>query len=93
MRIRRGPRLHESHNTRRYADHQSDFSNASAIADRKSGYWNSKPASCSFLGTADQNGDEIRFDVLTRVDTSIEAEYYRHCGLLPYVLRQMLAGD
>ena len=40
---------------------------------------------------SDLDGSEKRFDVLTRVDTSIEAEYYRHAGLLPYVLRQMLA--
>ena len=40
---------------------------------------------------SDLDGSEKRFDVLTRVDTSIEAEYYRHGGLLPYVLRQMLA--
>ena len=57
------------------------------------GQWDSTPASRSFLGTTDLDGAEIRFDVLTRVDTSIEAEYYRHGGLLPYVLRQMLAAE
>ena len=31
------------------------------------------------------------FKVRARVDTAIEAEYYRHGGLLPYVLRQMVA--
>ena len=45
------------------------------------------------MGTTDLDGDEVRFNVLTRVDTSIEAEYYRHGGLLPYVLRQMLATE
>ena len=45
------------------------------------------------MGTADLDATEIRFDVLTRVDTSIEAESYRHGGLLPYVLRQMLAAE
>jgi aconitate hydratase len=29
------------------------------------------------------------FEVLLRVDTPVEAEYYRHGGILPYVLRQL----
>ena len=36
-------------------------------------------------------GDEKRFEVLVRVDTPMEAEYYRRGGILTYVLRQ-LAG-
>ena len=42
--------------------------------------------------TSDDRGEELSFKVRSRVDTSIEAEYYRHGGLLPYVLRQMI-GD
>jgi aconitate hydratase len=30
-------------------------------------------------------------NVLCRIDTPIEVEYYRHGGILPYVLRQLLA--
>ncbi len=30
------------------------------------------------------------FEVLIRLDTSIEVEYYRHGGILPFVLRQLL---
>ena len=26
-----------------------------------------------------------------RIDTPIEAEYYRHGGIMPYVLRQIVA--
>jgi aconitate hydratase len=37
------------------------------------------------------NGVEITFPVLVRVDTPQEVEYYRNGGILPYVLRQ-LAG-
>ena len=48
-------------------------------------------ATVTVCAKSDHDGSEKRFDVLTRVDTSIEAEYYRHGGLLPYVLRQMLA--
>ncbi len=36
------------------------------------------------------DGSERVIQLLSRVDTSIEAEYYRHGGLLPYVLRQMM---
>jgi aconitate hydratase len=30
------------------------------------------------------------FEVALRIDTPVEAEYYRHGGILPYVLRQLL---
>jgi len=29
------------------------------------------------------------FDVLVRLDTGVEVEYYRHGGILPYVLRKL----
>jgi aconitate hydratase len=37
---------------------------------------------------SDGNAEEIR--VRCRIDTAIEVEYYRHGGILPYVLRQLL---
>jgi aconitate hydratase len=40
-----------------------------------------------------EDGQEKRFKVKTRVDTGIEAEYYRHGGVLPYVLREMMGGE
>ena len=36
------------------------------------------------------DGSELAFDVVCRIDTPIEIEYYRHGGILPYVLRQLL---
>jgi len=33
--------------------------------------------------------DEVRLNV--RIDTPIEVDYYRHGGILPYVLRQLVA--
>jgi len=33
---------------------------------------------------------EVVFDAVVRVDTPAEAAYYRHGGILPYVLRQLL---
>jgi aconitate hydratase len=37
-----------------------------------------------------ENGSVKNFDVVARVDTPEEAAYYRHGGILPYVLRQLL---
>lgn len=37
------------------------------------------------------DGTERIFQVLARVDTPIEVEYYRHGGILPMVLRKMMA--
>ena len=36
------------------------------------------------------DGSEFAFDVVCRIDTPIEIEYYRHGGILPYVLRLLL---
>ncbi|HEU4577751.1 MAG TPA: aconitate hydratase AcnA [Polyangiaceae bacterium] len=37
-----------------------------------------------------EDGAEREFEVLTRIDTAVELEYYRHGGILQYVLRQLL---
>ena len=37
-----------------------------------------------------QDGSFINFKTLIRIDTNIEAEYYLHGGLLPFVLRKMI---
>jgi len=36
------------------------------------------------------NGEIIRFNVIARLDTEIEVEYYKHGGIMQYVLRKML---
>ncbi len=42
---------------------------------------------------AEREGAEpIAFRARVRIDTPQEAEYYRHGGILPYVLRQLLTG-
>ena len=38
------------------------------------------------------DGTERRFQVLCRIDTPNEVEYFRHGGILPYVLRQGLVN-
>jgi aconitate hydratase len=37
----------------------------------------------------EENGNEKRFTAIARIDTPVEAEYYRHGGILQMVLRQM----
>ncbi|MEL6907648.1 MAG: aconitate hydratase, partial [Planctomycetota bacterium] len=37
------------------------------------------------------DGAEIAFDALVRIDTPAEAEYFRHGGILNYVLRRLAA--
>ncbi len=39
-----------------------------------------------------EDGSTTEFRALVRVDTPQEAEYYRHGGILQYVLRQLRAG-
>ncbi len=38
-----------------------------------------------------EDGSVKRFEVLTRIDTAVELDYYRHGGILQYVLRQLLS--
>jgi len=39
-----------------------------------------------------RDGREITFQTICRIDTPVEIEYYRHGGILHYVLRSLLAG-
>jgi aconitate hydratase len=38
------------------------------------------------------NGEKQEVSVLLRIDTPIEVDYYKHGGILPFVLRQLLAA-
>jgi aconitate hydratase len=38
-----------------------------------------------------EDGAEKSFRAVARIDTPVELEYYRHGGILPYVLRQIRA--
>ena len=37
-------------------------------------------------------GEQVDFEVRLRIDTPTEADYYRHGGVLNFVLRQLAAG-
>jgi aconitate hydratase len=38
------------------------------------------------------DGSEEQIELKSRIDTAIEVDYYQHGGILPYVLRQLLAA-
>jgi len=38
------------------------------------------------------NGKTAEFKALVRIDTPVEAQYYKNGGILPFVLRQLLAA-
>ena len=42
---------------------------------------------------SDANGNEKAFTAITCINTPIEVDYYRHGGVLQYVLRNLLAND
>jgi aconitate hydratase len=51
-----------------------------------------KPQSDATLVIAAADGSRREVTVKLRIDTPIEVDYYRHGGILPYVLRQLLAA-
>jgi aconitate hydratase len=38
------------------------------------------------------NGTAIAFEVLARLDSEVEVDYFRHGGILPFVLRKLMAS-
>jgi aconitate hydratase len=38
-------------------------------------------------------GKTTTFQAICRIDTPVELDYYRHGGILQYVLRQILKGE
>ena len=50
-----------------------------------------KPQSDAILRITRADGLCEEVSVILRIDTPIEVDYYRNGGILPYVLRQLLA--
>ncbi len=48
-----------------------------------------KPGQAVEVTAKKADGSEMRFTTLCRIDTPVEVEYYRHGGILHYVLRQL----
>jgi len=51
-----------------------------------------KPKATLTVRAAARDGAPKEFKVVARIDTPEEMNYYRHGGILPYVLRQLVAG-
>jgi len=51
-----------------------------------------KPRKTLNVETIGMDGTAMTFEVIVRLDTEVEVGYYNHGGILPYVLRKMLAG-
>jgi aconitate hydratase len=51
-----------------------------------------KPQQLATLVIHRENGQSQEVVVLLRIDTPIEVDYYKHGGILPFVLRQLLAA-
>jgi aconitate hydratase len=50
-----------------------------------------KPQQDLVLSVTRKAGESLEVPVRCRIDTPIEIDYYQHGGILPYVLRQILA--
>ena len=51
-----------------------------------------RPQSDALLVVTRADGSRQEVIVKLRIDTPIEVDYYRHGGILPFVLRQLLAA-
>jgi len=51
-----------------------------------------KPRATLTVTAKAADGSTRKFKVLTRIDTPEELSYYKHGGILPYVLRQLVGG-
>ena len=51
------------------------------------------PQQPAVLAITRRDGSTLRTPVQLRIDTVIEAEYFRHGGILQYVLRQWLQPE
>jgi len=52
-----------------------------------------KPGQNVTLEIKRASGETQRVPVKLRIDTPIEIDYYRHGGILPFVLRELLRGS
>ena len=52
-----------------------------------------QPGQLVTVRAVDPGGKETTFSVISRLDTEVDVVYFRHGGIMPYVLRQMLAEE
>ena len=48
-----------------------------------------RPRGTAMVVAEGKDGKKIEFEAIVRLDSPIELEYYRHGGIMPYVLRQL----
>jgi aconitate hydratase len=51
-----------------------------------------KPQQDIVMTIRSADGSTRKVTLLSRIDTAIEVDYFRHGGILPYVLRDLLAA-
>jgi aconitate hydratase len=51
-----------------------------------------KPQQDVVMTVRGKDGSTRNITLLSRIDTAIEVDYYLHGGILPFVLRELLAG-
>jgi aconitate hydratase len=51
-----------------------------------------KPQSDATMLVTSRDGTRREVPLTLRIDTAIEVDYYKHGGILPFVLRQLLAA-
>ncbi|NIO04764.1 MAG: aconitate hydratase AcnA [Proteobacteria bacterium] len=52
-----------------------------------------KPRSVLHVKALKKDGSRIDFEVIARLDTEVDVEYYKNGGILPYVLRKLLVDE
>ena len=55
------------------------------------GIENIEPRKSLHVRAVKLDGQKIEFDVTARLDTDIDVAYFKHGGILPYVLRKILS--
>jgi aconitate hydratase len=55
------------------------------------GIENMHPRKVLSVKAVQEGGSEINFEVIARLDTDIDVDYYENGGILQYVLRKILA--
>jgi aconitate hydratase len=56
-----------------------------------SGIANIEPLKTVHIRAVKPDNSEIEFEVTARLNTDIDVEYFKHGGILPYVLRKILS--
>ena len=58
-----------------------------------SGITNMTPRKTLQVRAVKEDGDEVAFEVIARLDTEVDIDYFENGGILPFVLRKMLAEN